>query len=754
MLLVAQRRVHRIFVNTRSTDFIQSRNVASSSRFQIGFLSRNPSTSRTPSSQNQHRTIMVASDAKPRPNPLDMSPTPEGVETLADRLIADGKAVDDEIAVIPLGEAKADFSTVFEKMSAVENVMEASSANVHFWQYVSTEKSVREASMAADKKMRDFAVESGMREDVYLRVQEAFQSVKAKINTHGPEDIRFAEKVELDYRRNGLALPKDVREQLTVMKKRMSELSIAFSKNVNEDETSLLFTKEELEGMPEDYFAGLKKEDKDGKEFYRVTMKASVTAGYPDIIPAMRMCRRESTRKALDFANTARCEANVENMTEMVNLRRRVANLMGYPNHAAFRLEVKMAKTPKEVTEFLDDLTARLIPYAEKELSVLLEIKRKEKEERREVYDGKINSWDFNYYNRMLLEKEYEVDDQAIKQYFSLSTVTDGMLDIYQEVLGLKCVEIPSAPTWHPDVRLIEVSDALSGEFIGQFYLDLFPRDNKYTHAACFGLVPGFVSKDGSRQHPVAAMVANFSKPTADKPSLLKHDEVVTYFHELGHVFHQMLALTKHARFHGTRVERDFVEAPSQMLENWCWQPEILHRLSKHHETGEHLPAAVVEKLVRAKNVNAGLLNLRQIFFGRFDMAIHTLSDEASEDALDIKKLYLDLRESVTLIPGQPETYGAATFGHLMGGYDAGYYGYLWSQVFSADMFMSRFKSEGILNPATGKSYRSEILRPGGSKDGMDMLVGFLGRRPEMDPFLVSLGLKSLPAGVDKRAAL
>ncbi|KAJ3316323.1 hypothetical protein HDU93_004460, partial [Gonapodya sp. JEL0774] len=244
----------------------------------------------------------------------------------------------------------------------------------------------------------------------------------------------FVEKVELDYRRNGLALSKEVRDELTVIKKRLSELSIAFSKNVNEDATSLLFTKEELDGMPEDYFAGLKTEEKDGQQMFKVTMK------YPDIIPAMRMCRREATRKALDFANTARCEENVAHMTETVKLRRRVANLMGYPNHAAFRLEIKMAKTPKEVTDFLDDLTARLIPYAKHELAILLELKRKEKEELKELFDGRINSWDFNYYNRLLLEKvlcakrsaliillgfsvlvldrlqEYEVDDQAIKQ--------------------------------------------------------------------------------------------------------------------------------------------------------------------------------------------------------------------------------------------------------------------------------------------------------------------------------------------------
>lgn len=236
------------------------------------------------------------------------------------------------------------------------------------------------------------------------------------------------------------------------------------------------------------------------------------------------------------------------------------------------------------------------------------------------------------------------------------------MLELYEEIFGIKCVEVPGAATWHPDVRLFEVFDAGTNELCGQFYLDLFPRNDKYSHAACFGLVPGHTKADGTRQFPVAAMVANFSKSTAEKPSLLKHNEVVTFFHELGHVFHQILSKTKYARFHGTAVERDFVEAPSQLLENWTFEYPILRRLSKHFKTGEVIPESLAAPLSKSKNVLAGLLNLRQVFFASFDMEIHKITTDEEEAALDLNKLWAQLRPKISLIEQMPGTYPAATW--------------------------------------------------------------------------------------------
>jgi Zn-dependent oligopeptidase len=345
------------------------------------------------------------------------------------------------------------------------------------------------------------------------------------------------------------------------------------------------------------------------------------------------------------------------------------------------------------------------------------------------------------------LEKEYAVDNEMLKEYYSLEMVMGEMLKIYEQVLSLKFTLVSEEKlVWHPDVHLYEVSDLGTNELVGHIYLDLFPREGKYSHAACFDIQPGCIMdlEASARQYPAAAMVANFSKPTATKPSLLKHDEVVTLFHELGHAMHDMCAKTKFSRFHGTSVETDFVEAPSQMLENWCWDEKMLKRLSRHYlRPEETLSDELITQLVRAKNFNAGLLNLRQVFFGMFDMTIHSiqapLKEALNNESIDM--LYSRLRKEIALIPQPENVTPASSFGHMMGGYDAGYYGYLWSQVFSADMFYSRFKKEGLQDPKVGLDYRHKVLGPGGSRDGMKSLVDFLGREPNSDAFMQSLGL-------------
>lgn len=312
------------------------------------------------------------------------------------------------------------------------------------------------------------------------------------------------------------------------------------------------------------------------------------------------------------------------------------------------------------------------------------------------------------------------------------------MLDIYQELLGLKfepALELEKA-AWHEDVKAFKVTDAGSKEMVGYFYMDSHPREGKYGHAACFGLQSACEYR-GKWQVPVAAAVCNFPKPTPEQPALLSHGDVETFFHEFGHVMHQLCSKAKIVNFAGTRVERDFVEAPSQMLENWVWKPEALHRMSRHHTSGEPIPEALLAALIRSRNANAGLLNMRQVLLATFDQTIHTAS--SADTASELARLTLELMT----VPATPGTNMAASFGHLAGGYDAQYYGYLWSEVYSADMFASRFEAEGILNPSTGLSYRNEILAPGGSRDAMDSLRAFLGRDPIQEPFLKSKGLDS-----------
>jgi len=308
--------------------------------------------------------------------------------------------------------------------------------------------------------------------------------------------------------------------------------------------------------------------------------------------------------------------------------------------------------------------------------------------------------------------------------------------------LGLKFEEQKgdNVHKWHSDVQLFTVSDSGTGKLVGQFYLDLYPRPGKYGHAACFGLQPGcgIPKTDGDvRQLPIAACVCNFPKPTTGKPSLLTHSDVVTFFHEFGHVMHQLCTTAEYALFSGTNVERDFVEAPSQMLENWCWERESLLMMSGHFEdNSKKLPDDLLNKLIAAKNANAGLLNKRQIVFALLDQRMHSRSEA---DTTEI------CRQTQKEITGFEETAGTnfvASFGHLAGGYDATYYGYMWSEVYSTDMFYSRFKeAKALLSAKVGVDYRSCILAPGGSQDGATMLEKFLGRKPSMDYFLKSKGL-------------
>jgi Zn-dependent oligopeptidase len=303
-------------------------------------------------------------------------------------------------------------------------------------------------------------------------------------------------------------------------------------------------------------------------------------------------------------------------------------------------------------------------------------------------------------------------------------------------MLGVRYEAAPQAPRWHEDVQAFDVYEAEGGgEPFARFYMDLFPRPNKYGHAAAFTLRRGRMLRDGSYVRPVSAIVANFTKPGGSQPSLLRHTEVVTFFHEFGHILHQTLTRAHRARFSGTATERDFVEAPSQMLEHWVWEPEILRSFSRHYETGAPLPDALLEGLIAAKNLNSGIMTLRQMFFATLDFTLHSPGFDG-----DTTKAVADLH-GITGYPYLPGTHFQSGFGHLFG-YDAGYYGYLWSHVFGDDMY-TRFEEHGALDAATGARYRHVILERGGAVDGDELVRDFLGREPNNAAFLRGLGLEA-----------
>ncbi|KAI0165704.1 peptidase family M3 [Xylariaceae sp. FL1272] len=693
-------------------------------------------------------------------NPPQAPPTFTGTkESIVDdvkKLCDNTRSLLDRIAA-DVSPDEATFASVLAPMAEDENEATLSNRILGFYQYVSADADLRNASTEGEKIMDEFSIECNMRDDIYQLVEAAFQSQKTKEPNLDPESARLLDKERKGYIKNGLGLPQGPqRDRFKEIKKRLSQIGIAFQKNLNEESGGIWFTPEELDGVPQDVLDGLEKGTGENEGKIKLSFK------YPDLFPTLKFAKNPETRKRVFIANENKCNDNIPLFKEAILLRDEAARMLGYPNHAASRIEDKMAKVPETVNTFLADLRTKLAPGGVKEQAHLLELKKKDAESRGLEFDGNYYLWDHRFYDRMMVEQEYSIDETKIAEYFPLQSTIRGMLQIFEEIFGLAFVELDTearqklSPTgkaediaWHQDVIIFSVwNDASEGdEFVGYLYLDLHPRQGKYGHAANFNLQPGYLQKDGSRRYPATALVCNFSKPTEKKPSLLKHDEVVTLFHELGHGIHDLAGRCTYSRFHGTSTVRDFVEAPSQMLENWCWTSSQLKSLSKHYETGEKIPDDLIEKLISTKHVNDALFNLRQLHFGIFDMTVHSPATHEELEKLDASKLYNELRAEICGNKG-PESegqgstwgHGQATFGHLIGGYDAGYYGYLSSEVYSTDMFYSSFK-ENPMDGKEGRRYRHTVLERGGSQDEMETLKQFLGREPSSDAFYAELGI-------------
>jgi len=520
------------------------------------------------------------------------------------------------------------------------------------------------------------------------------------------ESKKYHDELEKDFIDAGHNLEKEQKLRLIEIEKKLIDLEIDFSKNIANDKSEVYLKASELNGLSEGELRNLKL----NSEKYTVTM------AYPDVNAVLENCTVRDSRKAVWKAfNNRAVKTNSPILKEAVVLRNEKAKLFGFNTWAEYRLKYRMAKNPNNVDEMYESLIPVLQETAETEKKDLCI-------DNIEVSD--VSPWDIRYFITKKRNKLSNVDNSELKKYFYIHDVKNEMFSICEDVFDISIKKENSETAWQKDVELWSIWNENS-ERIAYFYLDLYPREGKYTHAAVFDISPG--SQDGNLL-PVCSMVTNFPNPNTGD-GLMTFDEVETLFHEFGHVLHNGIGKSKFARFMGANVEWDFVEAPSQIMEHWVWKSECLKRFSKHVDTGEVLNDELSNKLNSTKNIGISLLTLRQVSFGLADQYLHGHDFRDSLD--DIEKR----SQEVTKITYPQDVNHLGAFGHLLGGYDAAYYGYLWADIIGDDLF-SRFEKEGVLSKSVGVEYKEKILAVGGSKDAETMVKDFLGRKWNDEAFL------------------
>jgi len=589
----------------------------------------------------------------------------------------------------------------------------------------STNAAVRDAATDGVKVLQEWAVGIDYREDVYAAVK-AYAKTQPRLK--GEDEKLFTETMR-DYRRAGLELPKSEQKEVEKMRKELSRLTTDFESNVTKAKKAVKFTREELEGVPDSF---LNEEGvKTGPDEY--TVMANITY---HSLAIMENARKEETRKKfLTVHDNLAREENVPLLQQVLVLRDRIAAKLGYASWADYEIEPKMAKTASTAREFLDKLKVGLQPKFDAEVNELRALKVKDTGDS----NAKINAWDWRYYGNQLKKEKYTVDSEQLRVYFPYEKVLQGMFAIYQRIFGLVIEPVEAPYKWVEDLKLYAVSDSTTGEPLGLFYLDMFPREGKYNHFAQFGIIQGKLLPDGRYQRPTVSLVCNFPTPQKDKPSLLPHRDVETLFHEFGHAMHSILTRAKFGRFAGTSVPGDFVEAPSQMLENWVWDKRVLDSFAAdYRDPSKKIPPEILAKLKEAKLATVGAYYRRQLSFALMDLALHMdIKADHPKDSVELSNRIL----SDVFFPVPPGTAFVAYFGHLMG-YDAGYYGYAWADAIAADMATAFEKSpQGYFDVKTGHRLRKEIYEPGDSRDVNISIEKFLGRPQSINPFLKTLGL-------------
>ena len=641
------------------------------------------------------------------------------------------KSAKAEIDHITKNKAVPTFENTIEALEFTGEQLDRISSIFFNLNAAETNATIQNIAQDVSPLLTEFSNDVALNTALFERVKTVYNTKKSLALTD--EQSTLLDKKYKGFSRNGANLNRDQKEKLRAIDKTLSKLQLTFGENIlaETNRYELLITEfSDLEGLPEGAIEAAKQlaDEKDKKGWL-------ITLDYPSYIPFMTYAKNRALRQELalafgkkGFQNDAL--DNQEIVLKITQLRYERAQLLGYQTHAHFILEERMAKTPETVQNFLEDLLSKALPAAQKEFKVLENFAKK--------LDGidRLEKWDSAYYSEKLKQQLFNFDDEQLKPYFKLENVIDGAFKVAQKLFGLQFTQLDNIDTYHKDVLTYKVEDSKQN-LVAIFYADFFPRAGKRNGAWMTSYKSQFVKND-INERPHVSIVCNFTKPTSTKPSLLTFNEVTTLFHEFGHALHGMLADTIYPSLSGTSVAWDFVELPSQILENWCYEKEALALFAKHYETGENIPMALIEKIKAASTFQQGMQTLRQLSFGLLDMSWHGINPTKIADVKDHETAAF---KATQLFPKVLENCISTAFAHIFqGGYSSGYYSYKWAEVLDADAF-EYFKENDLFDPEIAEAFKTHILSKGGTLDPLDLYIKFRGQKPKVEPLLKRSGL-------------
>ena len=636
-----------------------------------------------------------------------------------------------EIDAIVNNPAAPTFENTIKAMAFSGDILDRISSIFFNLNSAETNDELQKIAQEVSPLLSEFSNDIRLNADLFAKVKAVYEQ-KDQLNLN-PEQTTLLDKKYKSFSRNGANLSEEKKLQLREIDKELSKLSLQFGENVLTETNAFqmhLTDEKDLSGLPEGTIeaarALAKSQDQDGWIF---------TLDHPSYIPFLTYADNRELRKKMAIAFGSKCFQNNEHdnqaiVLKIAKLRFDRANLLGYATHAHFVLEERMAQTPEKVTSFLQDLLAKAKPAAEREFKQLTQFAKE--------HDGieQLEKWDGAYYSEKLKQQLFNLDDEKLKPYFQLEKVLAGAFTIAQKLYGLTFIEIFDIDKYHDEVTTYEVKDQ-NGNLVSIFYADFFPRKGKRNGAWMTSFKSQYI-KDGVNERPHISNVCNFTKPTETKPSLLTFNEVTTLFHEFGHGLHGMLANTTYPSLSGTSVYWDFVELPSQIMENWCYEAEALALFATHYETGEMIPMDLVEKIKESASFQEGMATMRQLSFGLLDMGWH---GQDPSGITDLKAFETEQFAATQLYPDVKENAMSTAFSHIFqGGYSSGYYSYKWAEVLDADAF-DYFKEKGIFNTEVATKFKDHVLSKGGTEAPMTLYKRFRGQEPKPEALLKRAGL-------------